>query len=102
MGSFLDPAVDTLLTKTPSSTAEALSFSATCMTSISGGPRIRTGDTMIFRHFRRPIGMRKTPIGKRICVNGVPLDTSWFCPYCCATVDTPLVTLRGTGRGGHG
>ena len=41
--------------------------------------------------------MRKTRIGKRICVQGVPLDTSWFCPYCCATVDTPLVTLRDTG-----
>ena len=36
--------------------------------------------------------MRKTRIGKRIFVQGVPLDTSWFCPYCCATVDTPSVT----------
>jgi hypothetical protein len=40
--------------------------------------------------------MRKTRIGKRICVHRVPLDTAWFCPYCCATVDTALVTLRGT------
>ena len=55
---------------------------------MSGGTRIRTGDTMIFSHFRRPIGKRKTRVGKRICVHGVPLDTSWFCPYCCATVDT--------------
>ena len=27
------------------------------------------------------------------------LATSWFCPYCCATVDTACVTSRGTGSG---
>ena len=54
---------------------------------------------MIFSHIQKPLGMRKTRISKRICVHGVPLDTSWFCPYCCATVDTALVTLRGTGAG---
>ena len=32
--------------------------------------------------------MRKTRVGKRIYVHGVPLCTSSFCPYCCATVDT--------------
>ena len=41
--------------------------------------------------------MRETRIGKRIYVHGVPLDTSWFCPYCCATVDTAFVTLGATG-----
>jgi hypothetical protein len=40
--------------------------------------------------------MRKTRVGKQICVQGVPIDTSWFCPYCCATVDTASVTLRVT------
>ncbi len=64
---------------------------------MSGGTRIRTGDTMIFSHFSGPIGMRETRTGKRICVHRVPSDTSWFCPYCCATVDTPLFTLRGSG-----
>ena len=29
------------------------------------------------------------------------LDTSWFCPYRCATVDTPLFTLRGGGSTTH-
>jgi len=51
-------------------------------------------DTMIFSHFQRPIGMRQTRIGKRIYVHRVRLDTSWFCPYCCATVDTAYVTLQ--------
>ena len=36
------------------------------------------------------------PLGMRIYVEGVPLDASWFCPYCCATVDTTFVTQRGT------
>ena len=36
-------------------------------------------------------------MGKRIYVHSVPLSTSWFCPYCCATVDTAYVTLGGTG-----
>src|SRR5918997_4104684 len=37
---------------------------------------------------QKPLGMRKTRVGKQIYVHRVPLDTSWFCPYCCATVDT--------------
>ncbi len=59
-----------------------------CRTFRSGGTRIRTGDTMIFSHMQKPLGMRQIRIGKRIYVHGVPLDTTWFCPYCCATVDT--------------
>jgi hypothetical protein len=52
---------------------------------------------MIFSHIPRPIGTRKTRIGKGIYVHRVPLDTSWFCPYCCATVDTAFLTLGATG-----
>jgi hypothetical protein len=68
----------------------------TCKTPVlvSGGTRIRTGGTMIFSHIQKPLGMRKTRVSKRIYVQGVPLDTSWFCPYCCATVDTSSVTLQ--------
>jgi G6PDH family F420-dependent oxidoreductase len=51
---------------------------------------------MIFSHIQKPLGMRKTRMGKRISVHGVPLNTSWFCPYCCATVDTAFASLRGT------
>jgi hypothetical protein len=72
-------------------------FARFCRTFSSGGTRIRTGDTMIFSHMQKPLGMRKTRIGKRIRVYRVPLDTSWFCPYCCATVDTAYVTLSGAG-----
>jgi hypothetical protein len=79
---FLDPAVDTPPKRSLSSTARAIHFLAICRTFLSGGTRIRTGDTMIFSDFRRPIGMRICRIGKRIYVHGVPLDTSWFCPYC--------------------
>ena len=43
--------------------------------------------------------MRKTRIPKRIFVHGVPLDTTTFCPYRCATVDTAFATLIGTGSG---
>ena len=49
---------------------------------------------MIFSHIQKPLGMRKTRVGKRIYVQGVPLDTTLFCPYCCATVDTTFVTSR--------
>jgi hypothetical protein len=35
--------------------------------------------------------MRKTRMGKRISVHRVPLDTSWFSPYCCVTVDMAFV-----------
>jgi hypothetical protein len=66
---FLDPAVDMTLTKGSVSTARALCFSLICRTLISGGTRIRTGDTMIFSHVPRPLGMRKTRIGKRIYVH---------------------------------
>jgi hypothetical protein len=56
---------------------------------------------MIFSYMQRPIGMRKTRVGMRISVHSVPLDTRWFCPYCCATVDKGCVTLRGAGRRTH-
>src|SRR5829696_4140057 len=98
MRPFLDPTVDTPLTKGSGDTAKALCFSAICRTFRSGGTRIRTGDTMIFSHIQKPLGMRKTRVGKRFSVQGVPLDTSWFCPYCCATVDTACGTLSGTGN----
>jgi hypothetical protein len=94
---LLDPAVDTPLKETLSSTVRAIHFLAICRTFRSGGTRIRTGDTMIFSHMQKPLGMRKTRIGKRIYVHGVLLDTITFCPYCCATVDTAFVSLRGTG-----
>jgi hypothetical protein len=77
----------------------ALKFSSFCRTFLSGGTRIRTGDTMIFSHLQKPLGMQKTRIGKRIYVQGVPSDTMWFCPYCCATVDTAFVALRDIGSG---
>jgi hypothetical protein len=69
-------------------------FSAICRTFRSGGTRIRTGDTMIFGHVRKPLDMRICRIGMRIYVHRVPVDTSWFCPYCCATVDTAFVSLQ--------
>src|SRR5215204_7048332 len=94
MRPFLEPAVDTPQKRGLGSSVESLYFSAICRTFRSGGTRIRTGDTMIFSHMRRPIGMRKTRIGKRIYVHRVPGDTIRFCPYCCATVDTPSVTLQ--------
>ena len=50
---------------------------------------------MIFSHMQKPLGMRKTRISKRISVHRVPLDTTLFCPYCCATVDTSSVTATG-------
>ena len=61
----------------------------------SGGTRIRTGDTMIFSHIQKPLGMRKTRVGKRIYVQRVPLDTDSFCSYCCATVDRAIVASTG-------
>jgi len=66
---FLDPAVDTPQKRGFDNSVESLYFSSICRTFLSGGTRIRTGDTMIFSHFRRPIGMRKTRIGKRIYVH---------------------------------
>jgi hypothetical protein len=56
---------------------------------------------MIFGHMQKPLGMRNCRIGKRIYVQRVPLDTTWFYPYCCATVDKGCVTLRGAGRRTH-
>jgi hypothetical protein len=47
---------------------------------------------MIFSHLQKPLDMRICCIGKGIYVHGVPSDTIWFCPYCCATVDTAFVT----------
>jgi hypothetical protein len=41
--------------------------------------------------------MRIYRIGKQIFVQGVPLDTTWFCPYCCATVDMASSLFRDTG-----
>jgi hypothetical protein len=48
---------------------------------------------MIFSHIQKPLELRKTRVGKRISVCRVPVGTTWFCPYCCATVDTALVQL---------
>jgi hypothetical protein len=45
---ILDPAVDTPPKRSLSSTAKAIHFLAICRTFLSGGTRIRTGDTMIF------------------------------------------------------
>src|SRR5215208_6185428 len=98
MRPFLDPAVDTPLTKGFGDTPKTPCFSAICRTFLSGGTRIRTGDTMIFSHIHKPLGMRICRIGKRICVHRVPLSTTWFCPYCCATVDTAVVTLSDPTR----
>jgi hypothetical protein len=68
----------------------------TCKTPllVSGGTRIRTGGTMIFRHMQEPLGMRESRTAKQNPVHGVPSDISWFCPYCCATVDTAMVTRQ--------
>ena len=68
MRPFLDPAVDTPLTKGSGDTAKTLCFSVICRTFVSGGTRIRTGDTMIFSHMQRPLGMRIHRIGKQISV----------------------------------
>jgi hypothetical protein len=97
---FLEPAVDTSQKRGFGSSVESLYFSAICRTFRSGGTRIRTGDTMIFSHIQRPLPMRIHRTGKRINVHRVSSDTTWFCPYCCATVDTSLFTLRDTRRGG--
>ena len=40
--------------------------------------------------------MRKICVDKQIHVQGVPVSITWFCPYCCSTVDTAIVILRGT------
>jgi len=69
MRPFLDPAVDTPLTKGSGNTAKALYFSAICRTFINGGTRIRTGDTMIFSHMQKPLGMRKKRVGRRFFVH---------------------------------
>ena len=97
MRPYLESAVDTPQKEGTDSSVESLYFSTICRTFRSGGTRIRTGDTMIFSHMQKPLGMRKTRMGKRISVHGVPLGTTWFCPYCCATVDTAFVTLGATG-----
>jgi hypothetical protein len=48
--------------------AERFTFSEFCRTLKSGGTRIRTGDTMIFSHFRMVIAKQKTRVGKLISV----------------------------------
>src|ERR687890_678563 len=96
---FLDPAVDTPQKRGFDNSVQSLYFSSICRTFRSGGTRIRTGDTMIFSHIQKPLNMRIHRIGKRIFVQGVPLDTTLFCPYCCATVDTSSLTLRGASNG---
>ena len=50
--------------------------------------RKRRHYSMVFRSKQESLGMRNSRVGKRIYVQGVPSDTSWFCPYYCATVDT--------------
>src|SRR5215203_6787372 len=67
----------------------------------SGETRTRTGDTMIFSHMSRPLGMRFYRISKRISVHRVSLDIAWCRPYCCTTVDMAFVTLRGTRSRTH-
>jgi hypothetical protein len=42
------------------------------------GPGFEPGTPCFLSHFRRPLGMRKTRVGKRIYVHIVPSDTSWF------------------------
>src|SRR5215216_1073963 len=91
MRPILEPAVDTPQKRGFGNSVESLYFSAICRTLRSGGTRIRTGDTMIFSHMQKPLGMLKTRVGKRIYVRSVSVGTTWFCPYCCATVDTSFV-----------
>jgi hypothetical protein len=73
---YAERAVDALLTKGPGSYTEALHFLATCRTFLSGGTRIRTGDTMIFSHIPRPLGMRQILISKRVSVHRVSSNTA--------------------------
>jgi hypothetical protein len=54
----------------------------------------------------RILALRPTGDCGGIYVHGVPLDTSWFCSYCCATVDMAFVTRAlaqplGVLRRGH-
>ena len=51
---FLEPAVDTSQYRGFGSSVESLYFPAICKTFLSGGTRIRTGDTMIFRFVPKP------------------------------------------------
>ena len=95
---FLGPAVDTPQKGGVGSSVKSLYYSAICRTFRSGGTRIRTGDTMIFSHIQRPLGMRIHRVGKRIYVRRVPLGTTGSVPTV-ALLLTRLVSLRGTGRG---
>src|SRR5215216_5748558 len=79
------------------STARALHFLTIRRIFRSGGTRIPTGDTLIFSHVQKPLGMRKTYVSMRVSVHGVPLGTTWFWSYCCATVDTASSLFRDTG-----
>ncbi len=55
---YAERAVDALLIKSPGNYTEALHFLAICRTFSSGGTRIRTGDTMIFRSVPKPAVIR--------------------------------------------
>ena len=57
----------------------------------NGEARNRTGDTMIFSHVPRPLGILKSRIGKEISVHRVSLELAWCRPYCCPTVAKPTV-----------
>jgi hypothetical protein len=58
---FSSRAVDALLSKGSSSAATALPFFLICRYFSSGGTRIRTGDTMIFRFVLKPAVNRHRP-----------------------------------------
>jgi|SRR5829696_7715381 hypothetical protein len=66
-----------------------LFFLQFCRTFLSGGTRIRTGETMIFSHVPRPLGMQQNCLGKRITVYRVSLDIAWCRRYCCPTIARP-------------
>jgi hypothetical protein len=59
-----------------------LLFWPICRTFLSGRIRIRTGDTMIFSHILRLLGMRICRIGERVSVHEVPSVIAWCRPYC--------------------
>ena len=86
---FSERTVDALLTKSPGSASGAPLFPAICRTFLSGGTRIRTGETMIFSHVPRPLGMQQNCLGKRITVYRVSLDIAWCRRYCCPTIARP-------------
>jgi hypothetical protein len=60
----------------PGGDDELFIFLAFCTAFRSGGTRIRTGDTMIFSHIPRPLGMPQILIGKRFSVHRVSSNTA--------------------------